>query len=298
MATESPQIDLVAALQKRREHLLRFQNADGGWGYFPGKESWLEPSVYAALALRSSAASEKALTLLERWQRPDGAWHPNAKVSDAHWSTALMLTLYRSIGRANSRYDAGLTWLAKMTGAEGSLPVRIVQRFQPHVVDQDESIHGWPWRPGNSSWVEPTAQSLVALKQSPRALEYASRIQEGESYLLDRRCPDGGWNYGNKRVYYTDMTSFPETTALALIGLQGHPALAPSIERARLHLQATRSGMARGWLAVALNAHRVPVETSLPADLVPGRDIGITAIELLGFDPALANVFRVEKQRT
>jgi hypothetical protein len=298
MATETAQIQLGTALRNRREHLVRCQNQDGGWGYFPGKESWLEPTAYAAMALRGHPAAQRALALLERWQRPDGAWHANAKVKDGYWGTALMLTLYRSIGRQDGRYQLGLDWLSKIAGAEGSLPVRIVQRFQARIVDQDESVHGWPWRPGNSSWVEPTSHALVALKQSPRAAELTERVREGESYLLDRRCPDGGWNYGNKRVYYTDMTSFPETTGLALVGLQGRSKLEPSIERALAHWKSTRSGLARAWLAIGLRAHGVEFAGSLPDALPPGHDLGVTAIELLAFQPESANLFRVEANRT
>lgn len=291
MATDSPQIDLNA----RRKHLARFQNADGGWGYFPGKESWLEPTVYGALALQGQSESKRAIDLLARWQLPDGAWHANAKVKNPYWGTALMLTLYRATGRRDASYARALEWLAKTTGAEGSLPVRIVQRFQARIVDQDETIHGWPWRPGNSSWVEPTAHALVALKQSPRAGELADRIAEGEGYLFNRRCPDGGWNYGNKRVYYTDMTSFPETTGLALLGLQGRGAkeLKPSIERALSHAQTTKSGLARAWLTIALRTHSVKVEGNLPTALAPGGDLAVTALELLAYDPAVANVFQV-----
>ena len=111
-------MDLTTALSLRREHLLRAQNSDGGWGYFPGKESWLEPTAYAAIALRQHPAGQRALALLVRWQRPDGAWHANAKVQDPYWGTALMLTLYHALGRRDDAYARGLDWLAKMAGAE------------------------------------------------------------------------------------------------------------------------------------------------------------------------------------
>ena len=299
MTTETSQIDLATALGIRRAHLLRFQNADGGWGYFPGKSSWLEPTAYAALVLHREEAGRRALELLGRWQRPDGAWQANAQVKDGYWGTALMLTLYHAIGRQDGSYARGLDWLVRTTGAEGSLAVRIVERFRAKVVDQDESVRGWPWRPGNSSWVEPTAHALVALKQSPRAVEFVARIQEGEGYLMDRRCPDGGWNYGNKRVYHTDMVSFPETTALALIGLQGRASaeLKPSLDRALAHAKSTKSAMARAWLAIALRLHGVPWETRL-AGLSPGRDISIAALEYLAFEPDAYKVFQVEKRHT
>lgn len=297
MTTDTPQMDLPAALALRRDHLLRTQNADGGWGYFPGKESWLEPTVYAALALQGEPASQKALALLATWQRADGAWRAGAKVPDAHWATALMLVLYRAMNRQDTAYTKGLDWLSKVAGTEGSLPVRMMQYFLGNPADQDETIHGWPWRPGNSSWVEPTAHALVALKQSGRANAYADRIAEGEGYLFNRRCPDGGWNYGNKRVFNTNLTSYPETTALAILGLQGRKLaeLKPSFDRAILQMKSARSGLAKAWLTIALRAHGVSFEPPPLGALAPGGDLAVTGLELLAHDKA-GTAFRVEKQ--
>jgi len=62
--------------------------------------------------------------------------------------------------------------------------------------------------------------------------------------IADRRSVDGGWNYGNRRVYKTDLPSYPETTGIALLGLQGSQimdmkpslALAEKYWRERLRL--------------------------------------------------------------
>ena len=55
-------------LDARLQMLRRVQNPDGGWGYFPGKQSWLEPTVWAALALHGDPAADRAWTMLETWQ--------------------------------------------------------------------------------------------------------------------------------------------------------------------------------------------------------------------------------------
>ncbi len=44
----------------RLDRLRRNQNRDGGWGYFPGKQSWIEPTVYAALALQKEPEANRA----------------------------------------------------------------------------------------------------------------------------------------------------------------------------------------------------------------------------------------------
>ena len=53
--------------------LRQTQNADGGWGYFPGKQSWLEPTFYAAVALAGEAGADRAWALLKTWQNADGS---------------------------------------------------------------------------------------------------------------------------------------------------------------------------------------------------------------------------------
>ena len=37
--------------------------------------------------------------------------------------------------------------------------------------------------------------------------------------LLDRACPDGGWNAGNGVVYGTALAPHPDDTAIALLAL-------------------------------------------------------------------------------
>ena len=54
------------------ESLRRSQNADGGWGYFPGKASRLEPTAFAALALAGTAESAAAAAVLHQWPSTDG----------------------------------------------------------------------------------------------------------------------------------------------------------------------------------------------------------------------------------
>jgi hypothetical protein len=41
------------------DYLLATQNPDGGWSFFPGKQSWLEPTAYALMALHGDSPSEE-----------------------------------------------------------------------------------------------------------------------------------------------------------------------------------------------------------------------------------------------
>ena len=76
------------------------------------------------------------------------------------------------------------------------------------------------------------------------------------------------------------MPSYPETTALALIGLQGREDLAPSLEIAASMARGTASPLARAWLAIALSLHGA--EAPQRENAAPSSDLMITAIEALG----------------
>ena len=49
-------------LESRLALLKATQNPDGGWGYFPGKPSWLEPTAYALLASSGERAAGRLST--------------------------------------------------------------------------------------------------------------------------------------------------------------------------------------------------------------------------------------------
>ncbi len=135
-------------------------------------------------------------------------------------------------------------------------------------------------------WIEPTAHTLVALKRvwtRYRTEEVRHRIQEGEKLVLSRRCSDGGWNCGNPNVLNFDLPSYPETTGLALLGLQGRDEqeLAGALDVARRFRAETKSSLAKAWLQIALRCHGQPLET--PAETAWGSsDIMLAAVQALG----------------
>jgi len=270
-----------------RELLFRAQNSDGGWGYFPGKESWLEPTAYAWLALSgasgSTAASDRALTLIAGWQRPDGGWSPNGRVKESTWVTSLALIVLAAARRtAGAPFQRGVEWLMGAKGVEGSWLNRAAARLGLLDPGRDLSLTGWPWLAGTSSWIEPTAHALAALRKASGRADIVARIGEGTAQIWSLRCVDGGWNYGAPNALHVNLPSYPETTALALAGLAGssHPKLADAVERARGLAAQTRSPMASAWLALALRLHGVEPPASLAA---PGEegDILVNALHAL-----------------
>ena len=278
---------VVSEVRPHLEFLAAAQNADGGWGYFAGKQSWLEPTAYAMLALHGQPPAERAWNLLRAWQLPSGAWRPAAGVTEESWATSLAVTLHVVRGVHDEALRRGVDWLLNTRGAEGGfLITNVLDRVRTPEIEQNTALKGWPWRAGNASWVEPTAHALVALRKAAHAVpSEALEVRAGMAtrMLFDRRCRDGGWNYGNRRVLATDLESYPESTAIALLGLQGAAAkqLRPSIERALTFLRGGPGPLALAWLAIALRLHAV-----LPEEpkLISGArgDVMLAALAAIG----------------
>jgi hypothetical protein len=277
-------------LESRLKFLRRTQNPDGGWGYFPDKQSWFEPTTYAMLALQSApgtdASLDRAFKLLRSWQTPDGSSRPNGEVQGGTWVTAQAVTLACVRGIYDDKVRNSVDWLLRVVGAESSAAMRAAAFFHLLKTKADFSHEGWPWRDGNASWVEPTAQALVALKKvskKNRSPELDRRVNEGEALLLSRRCSDGGWNQGNPNVLNYDLPSYPETTALALLGLQGRSRAEldqPLALAARFRAE-TRSSLARAWLVIALRCHGGDPQPA-GQDASASTDVMLTALEALG----------------
>lgn len=270
-------------LEARLDALRRAQNPDGGWGYFPGKQSWIEPTAWAAFALHGEPPADRAWKLLKSWQSATGSWRPSQDVQIESWATALCINLATSRGEFGNAWRKGVAWLGQSAGAESTWINRAASRLGLLDAERDLSLKGWPWKPGTSSWVEPTAHTLVALKRAPSNLlnrDLRERMRIGEAQLLDVRCADFGWNYGSRAALDVNLPSYPETTALALLGLQDNPGAAKSMPVAIEMAKDTRSPMARAWLIVALKLHGAGAPG--PLDLPPSNDALITAIEALG----------------
>jgi len=238
------------------------QNQDGGWGY-RGGASWTEPTAYALLALAAAGERgencERGLAWLEKGQRGDGGWAPNRSVDRSTWVTAMaVLVLAERTGAA--ALPGAYGWLLAQSGRESGY----LQRFRDWLLglsqEQNVSYRGWPWYPGTSSWVTPTALTILALEKGDRSRpdpRRRERIESGREFLLSRRCSDGGWNHGATRAWGYSSDSYPETTGQALLALAGfqEQRLEKSLRCAEGHLQTCRSAEGRSWLEMALLAH-------------------------------------------
>jgi hypothetical protein len=279
------------SLQSRLDFLLRTQNADGGWGYFPGKQSWMEPTVYALLALQGRpegrTSVEKAWRLLLSWQSSDGSWRPGTTVQDGTWVTALGVLAACGLNTLDGPGTRGIGWLMDVSGAESRWTVRVMSYFHFLKTDVNVNHRGWPWRPGTSAWIEPTALTILALKKSMehrRDGQVAARVREGEELILSRRDRDGGWNSGNPSVLKYDLPSYPETTALALLGLQGRSGqeLSVAMDTARRFYGGCKSSLAKAWLTIAFRCYGQSVADPGGTEPDGNPDVLLCALQALG----------------
>ena len=235
--------------------------------------SWTEPTCYALLALAAgdvssvqaaprAEANRRGMQWLASRQRRDGGWAPRESVDESTWVTALVLLLPPDLAAGIDRNRAS-HWLLEQTGRESGVVYRLRLRFllesRP---DPTQQFDGWPWYPGTAAWVVPTALTLLALEKFDRNGagndgQVQKRIGEGNSFLLARRCRDGGWNHGSTHSLGYDSDSYPETTGLALLALHGAASseIGAALQVAERHLSESRSLEATGWLKLGLLAH-------------------------------------------
>jgi hypothetical protein len=200
--------------------------------------------------------------------------------------TAHVVTLATVRGVYDDSVRRSVDWMLSVVGAEHTVLMRAASFLHLLKTKLDVSHEGWPWREGNAAWIEPTAHTLVALKKvagSYKGGELEHRVRDGEALVLSRRCSDGGWNCGNPNVLNFDLPSYPETTGLALLGLQGRSAseLAGPLDAARRFREETKSSLAKAWLTIALRCHGQNVSAPAGEGKVTG-DIMLAALEALG----------------
>ena len=227
-----------------RKALLSSRNTDGGWGYYPGKASRLEPTAWGLLALNEPPG------LLKKW-RQQGSWRVDvagAPINYAFQALAGLVLLHH----ADYIQDGSAI-------ARALVEVKGVSFEQTDAIRQDNSLQAWPWLDGTFSWVEPTALALLLIKKCRGGLPAgaAERIAVGERMLIDRVCAGGGWNYGGSNVFGQDLFPYVPTTAWGLLALQDRPQ-EPAVVRslARLRQDATTEPSAQA-LAIAVLALRV-----------------------------------------
>jgi hypothetical protein len=238
--------------------------ACGGWPSPQGRRQMaLEPTCLSLLTLRSETSANAQV--LRDAQHPDGSWGSFATDDESSGLTGLALLTLNTLGTFPDAATQAADWLLDAKGREASWLWKWKFRTTDTRVRFDPDKFGWPWQPDTCSWVVPTSFALLALKQSfpcCRKGRVAYRIQRGVEMLLDRACPNGGWNAGNGVVYGTPMTPHIDATAIALLALRSEP-MSELIESSLLWLEQQAcvcpSPWSLAWSILALDAYDKPV---------------------------------------
>jgi Prenyltransferase and squalene oxidase repeat len=203
---------------RAREFIAASQNHDGGWGYKPGGMSFVEPTAAVLLALEiDSRATEQVARGREHLrvlQHQDGGWGVAASDEESGWMTAW--AVWSLAGSSPTAAASGAEWLVRTEGLRTTDPALLAKERQ--VLRIDTSLAGWPWQPGDASWVFPTALALLALNAAGHSAH--SRAAEGVRYLIDRAIPSGGWNVGSPFMFGSEVPATIVDTALVLIALR------------------------------------------------------------------------------
>lgn len=231
--------------------LRRGRNADGGWGYYAGKRSRLEPTCWALLALKDADPQ-----VLRNWPVRDGLLleQVDGGPNYAFHALAMLVLGARQVEHVTGN-QALLDGIQRVKGVK--LPPSEINR-------QDNSIQGWSWIADTFSWVEPTAWCLLALKKSRQkagSVINTQRIADAEALLIDRCCTGGGWNYGNANMLGKELEPYVPTTAIAMLSLQDR-ATEPAFVRSRDYLNrdagSEKSSVALSLALIALRQLEQP----------------------------------------
>jgi hypothetical protein len=231
-------------------------NPDGGWGYYPGHASRLEPTCWALLALRDGQGGSlpnPALhrEFLRRSQRRDGLLLENA-VSDEDRPNLGFNGLAVLVLAAQAELAADNVLERLITGVVDHRGIKLPQS---PLSPQNNSLQAWAWIDSTFSWVEPTCWCMLALKKTAAGRADArNRIGEAERLLRDRCCVSGGWNAGTASVLGQGLSPYVPTTALGLIALQDlpdDPVLVQSVAALKRLNLSERSAMALSLTVIA-----------------------------------------------
>ena len=254
-ATSVPGVEPVLA------ELARRRGVSGGFrarAEDPAELETVDATAWAALAFAvADSRSEllrEARILLARAQGEDGRLSIHPLHPGAYSPTSIAILAWS--GDAE-RADARRRAVEFLLGHSGLTYPR--DPASPNRIDTE--LRGWPWVDRTFSWAEPTALALLALAAAGEGAHPRSR--EGAQVLLDRQIANGGWNYGNSRVFDADLLSAQESTGLVLAALAGavpREEVALSLARLIEELPALRTPLALGWSLLAATAWGLPLE--------------------------------------
>lgn len=272
-----------SVLEKAQKFLLA-QEKDGLWPYESGKDSALEPSSWAAVALCDNEQSvEKFVKRLAALQNSDGGWSNEPARLESDWSTSAALFALRYLESKSLLEN-------KISSVPANKISAIFSKAEDWILDNRTEYYstaakfalllwkgpehdyerGWPWTQNTFDWVEPTSYVLMAFRNSKRmkVASTSKAMRLGEDYLLSLVCRDGGWNFGDRNPYGAQNPPDVQSTALALLALRNRKneiKFEKSLAWLKTKMQDPQSTTQKAWGALALSSYAQPCD-----DLING----------------------------
>ena len=232
-----------------------------GGGFADQPECPLRPdsTAWAVLALESAGTGTSLVdggrSALAAGQFVDGRVHmPDAP--EVIWPTPLAILAWLKDAKYLEARNRAIDLLLKISGSHWN-------KIPGHPSEHDTSLAGWAWAIGTHSFIEPTVMAILALEITRH--DNHPRFMEGISLIMDRRLSRGGWNYGNTRVYGSELFPFIDTTGMALTALAGHTSeesVKSSIDYLRAGVENCRTPLSLGWALFGLGAWGIFPEES------------------------------------
>ena len=224
-----------------REFLVQTRNRDGAWPYLAGRQSRLEPTCWAALAL----GDDQARRTMVSWQQPTGLI-----VEPANQSVNYAFNGFAALAVATHSPDHAAKLTTALIAAKGAI-VADHPQVQAGLEHSRVAVVRRHVQLGRTNLlVHAGAQEARAGRKRQRGARERSRAA-----LVDRACKDGGWNYGNSEVYRQQLPAHVPPTAIAVLAMQNRvqdPKVGAAISV--LRQQAPREGstlaLALCWLAL------------------------------------------------
>ncbi len=234
------------------ETIGKLQLSNGGFPYQIGAEARSDSTAWAVMALSMSDISEfncnQGRAYLLEQQDPLGRVCVSHSHPEASWPTPLAMLAWHSSLKYRHAEDLSRQFLLNFKG-------RHFPNSDPPIVGHDTSIIGWPWIANTHGWLIPTGMAILALQVA--GLGNHARVKEGQSMILDRQLPRGGWNYGNISVLGKELHPLPECTGIALQALADDTDL-KNVERSLDYiikkLPTLRTPISLGWALLGLGA--------------------------------------------
>jgi hypothetical protein len=248
---------------RARRELIDLRGSSRALGYRSKHAPSPEPTAIACLALLATgygatstsdlAICHQAAAWMAAMQQPDGSLRAAGGVAVPEWSAPYALLLWSALHGYDERESRALSWLMSRQGT-----TQRISRSEDNVIGHNPSLVGWPWVEGTHSWLEPTAMAILALNRE--GLADHPRVAAGQKLIVDRALKAGGWNYGNKAAFGTELRPQPGPTGLALLALAAcgdrSAAVSRGIEYLRAKLPELRAPVSLGWCALGLRAHQ------------------------------------------